>query len=200
MTINIQTLISAVDTAGGRFGRIHGYKAKNGIVSDVELRLGASYLFMLRDALQKTDGMGIGSMAIQYGLDFPTAYDIYKKQVAAWERSIDRIVNSAPPVRADNTTSIGTTKTGSSVIRLNKASDALILQGFKVPGQTKYDAATLPTEKFDGCKVLSRKLESYCGFRRYTLRPDNFDRVSVQGLVITPDDIASMLEELRKTA
>ena len=134
-------------------------------------------------------------------------------KLASWNRSLE----GTQKKRADHTTTLGATKTGIGVVKLDKHQTSIIISGYKL--WVKYDQETLPVnDSADGRKRFKRHLDSYVAYRNYTLNPfgavvnapdtgigpvqygPNFEKVSIQGLTLKPSDIFSMLEELRAAA
>ena len=85
------------------------------------------------------------------------------------------------------------------MVKAGNDNESIIITGYKL--FVRYDESTLPESKpIDGVKRFKKYLDSFVAARMYTLRPDNFEKVSIQGMTITPEDVFSMLEELRATA
>ena len=196
MNSKLQKLIAAVDTSGGRFAHIHGYTAKSGIVSTiVELRVGATYAFQLQQAITKSDLLNEKAISEKYGIDIVDVQQCIRAKVDSWNKSLE----GTHKKKADYTTTLGSTSRGIAVVKAGKDNESIIITGYKL--FVRYDESTLPESKpIDGVKRFKKYLDSFVAFRPYTLRPDNFEKVSIQGMTITPEDVFSMLEELRATA
>ena len=196
MTTKLQDLINAVDTAGGRFAHIHGYVDKKGTRSKiVELRVGASHGYQLEQAIAKAEMLNEIAMANKYKISIIEVQQEIAAKLASWNSSLE----GTQKKKADYTTKLGTTKSGIGVIKCNKDKTSIILSGYKL--WVQYDQDTLPVnDSADGLKRFKRHLDGFVAYRNYTLTPDNFEKVSIQGLTLEPSDVFSMLEELREVA
>ena len=199
MPRTIQELIKAADVSAGKFSQLHGYIDKKGIKSDVVLRLGATYRFHLSSALVKLDQVDEISLQDRCNATRSEVLQAINEQGASWQDSLD----GQQPPRKDNSIPFGHTKRGVRVLSIGKDGDSIILHGYKVAVQ--YDETTLPPKserKVSKNPVVRVKnhLRRFIQRRDYTLRADNFDRLALQGLTVTPADIVSMLNEYRQTA
>jgi hypothetical protein len=196
MTTKLQDLINAVDTAGGRFAHIHGYVDKKGTRSKiVELRVGASHGYQLEQAIAKAEMLNEIAMANKYKISIIEVQQEIAAKLASWNSSLE----GTQKKKADYTTKLGTTKSGIGVIKCNKDQTSIIISGYKL--WVQYDQETLPVnDSADGLKRFKRHLDGFVAYRNYTLTPDNFEKVSIQGLTLYPSDVFSMLEELRAVA
>jgi hypothetical protein len=196
MTTKLQDLINAVDTAGGRFAHIHGYIDKKGTRSKiVELRVGASHGYQLEQAIAKAEMLNEIAMANKYKISIIEVQQEIAAKLASWNSSLE----GTQKKKADYTTKLGTTKSGIGVIKCNKDQTSIIISGYKL--WVQYDQETLPVnDSADGLKRFKRHLDGFVAYRNYTLTPDNFEKVSIQGLTLYPSDVFSMLEELRAVA
>jgi hypothetical protein len=193
MTTKLQNLIDAVDTAGGRFAHIHGYIDKKGTRSKIiELRVGASYGYQLQQAIARAEMLNEVAMSEKYGISVTEVQQAIAAKLASWNSSLE----GTQKKKADYTTKLGTTKSGIGVIKCNKDQTSIIISGYKL--WVQYDKETLPAnDGADGLKRFKRHLDGYVAYRNYTLTPENFEKVSIQGLTLYPSDIFSMLEEIR---
>jgi len=214
MTTKTKQLTNSVDNAHGRFAHIHGYIDKTGKRSKiVEIRVGASHGYQLEQAIARADMLNEEAMAEKYGINITEAQKAIARKMESWNRSLE----GTQKKRADHTTTLGATKTGIGVVKLDKHQTSIIISGYKL--WVKYDEETLPVnDSADGHKRFKRHLDSYVAYRNYTLNPfgaavnapdtgigpvqygPNFEKVSIQGLTLNPLDIFSMLEELRTAA
>lgn len=214
MTTKTKQLTNSVDNAHGRFAHIHGYIDKTGKRSKiVEMRIGASHGYQLQQAIARAEMLNEIAMSNKYQIGTVIVQNEIAAKLASWNRSLE----GTQKKRADHTTTLGATKSGIGVIKLDKHQTSIIISGYKL--WVKYDEATLPVnDSADGHKRFKRHLDSYVAYRNYTLNPfgavvnapdtgigpvqygPNFEKVSIQGLTLKPSDIFSMLEELRAAA
>jgi hypothetical protein len=196
MTTKLKQLTDSVSTAGGRFAHIHGYIDKKGIRSKIiEMRVGASYGYQLQQAIARAEMLNEIAMARKYAISIIEVQQEIAARLASWNRSLE----GTQKKRADYTTKLGTTKSGIGVIKCNKDQTSIIISGYKLWAQ--YDKETLPVnDSAEGLKRFKKHIDGYVAYRNYTLTPDNFEKVSIQGLTLYPSDVFSMLEELRAVA
>jgi hypothetical protein len=135
------------------------------------------------------------AMARKYAISIIEVQQEIAARLASWNRSLE----GTQKKRADYTTKLGTTKSGIGVIKCNKDQTSIIISGYKLWAQ--YDKETLPVnDSAEGLERFKRHIYGFVAYRNYTLTPDNFEKVSIQGLTLEPSDIFSMLEELRAVA
>ena len=214
MTNKTKQVTDAVDTAHGRFAHIHGYIDKKGTRSKIiELRVGASYGYQLKQAIARAEMLNEVAMSEKYGINITEVQKAIAAKLTSWNSSLE----GTQKKRANYTTTLGATKSGIGVIKLDKHKTSIIISGYKLWAQ--YDRDTLPAnDDADGLKRFKNHLNGYVAYRNYTLNPfgavvnapdtgigpvqygPNFEKVSIQGLTLEPSDIFSMLEELRAAA
>ena len=135
------------------------------------------------------------AMSEKYGINITEVQQAIAAKLASWNSSLE----GTQKKKADYTTKLGTTKSGIGVIKSDKHDTSIIVSGYKL--WVQYDQDTLPaSDGADGLKRFKNHLNGYVAYRNYTLTPENFEKVSIQGLTLEPSDIFSMLEELRATA
>lgn len=214
MNNKTKQLTNSVDNAHGRFAHIHGYIDKKGTRSKiVEMRVGATYGYQLQQAIARAEMLNEVAMSEKYGINITEVQQAIAAKLASWNRSLE----GTQKKRANYTTTLGATKSGIGVVKLDKHQTSIIISGYKL--WVKYDQDTLPVnDSADGHKRFKRHLDGYVAYRNYTLNPfgavvnapdtgigpvqygPNFEKVSIQGLTLKPSDIFSMLEELRAAA
>lgn len=200
MTITIQDLINAADTSAGKISYLRGYVDRRGIKSEfVELRLGVTYRFQLLSATIKLGQVSESDLEERFDATRSEVLQAIDEQGASWQKSLD----GQQPPRKDDSIPFGHTKRGVKVASIGKDGDSIIIHSVKK--HVAYDRTTLPPKserKVSKNPVVRVKgyLQSFISQRQYTLRVDNFDKLAIQGLILTPDDIASMLNEYRQTA
>ena len=144
--------------------------------------------------LQQLEEMrkNVSRVSLKYGISVQNAEQSIDKKHA----SIVRTITGQQTKRTDTRETVATTKTNRTVVKLNKAGDAIQIHGyrFKAPN---YDRSTLPPSTLTGQEQLKKALDSMVGYKCYSLGSNNFLKFTVQGLTITPQDSILMVQEFR---
>ena len=199
MTITLSQLETAIKNCGGDFAYIHGYvSTKNVRTKQARIRLGCDYITALVLTQSNLENLDIPSLATHYGLTVAEVEDA----VEAFNDSLSTRIAGEQQKRKDNREKIATTKSNRKVVTTNAAGDAIQFRCFTA-GKPIYDTLSLknaPT--LDGMQRFKKFLNSMIGFKTYSLGAENFEKLVVQGLTITPQDAVSMVAEFhaRKTA
>ena len=129
--MKLTTLNSAILDSGGKFAGLHGYRDRNGLLSDVALRVGQSYGSQLKAALEESereltlvdefgertmDMYRVSLMCSHLRCGFDGFIEAYNEQRASWQASLD----GTQPKRNRSTIPLAETLGKVEVAQINK--------------------------------------------------------------------------------
>tara|TARA_Y100000114_G_C11643730_1_gene270612 strand:- start:29 stop:700 length:672 start_codon:yes stop_codon:yes gene_type:complete len=211
--ITLEVFQNAAFNSGGEFGVIKGYTDKTGRKSDVLIRIGESYPATLRRCIKEA----MNDLILDADTMIPKSHlysewcekhdatpddfrEGLRETIQSWRDSLE----GKQPKRKRNTVAMSHTKGRIEVASVS--ADGLSINISVVRVRSDYSnyeehnkaidqSAPRKKPKSGKARIKDAIRRKYQDKRTFSLNAETFDRLSMRGLTITPDQISPMLEE-----